>query len=96
MGLVRRYVSPLFLFFGPVEVFQGNLLVGFCLLAIGVGGTIELFSERNWAQSKNVMRIGLGSFGVGLILLVIIVIRRVLEQCGRTVRVSRGESVLRG
>jgi hypothetical protein len=79
MGLVKTYVTPLFVVLGPVAALQGEVLVGFCLLAIGIGGTIDLFSERKWAQSKNVALIGLGSFAVGLILLVIIVVRRVLE-----------------
>jgi hypothetical protein len=79
MSLLRRYVSPLFLILGPIEVFWGNVLVGFCLLAIGIGGTIELFSERKWAGSRSMTRVGLGSFAVGLVLLVIIVVQRMLE-----------------
>jgi hypothetical protein len=79
MNLVRRYVTPLFLILGPIEMFQGKFLVGSCLLAIGVGGTIDLFSEQQWARSKNVSRVALGCFAVGLILLAIIVVRRMLE-----------------
>lgn len=76
--MIRRYVAPIFLVLGPIAMFEEGILVGLCLLGIGIGGTINLFSERRWAQSKPVLRVALASFAVSGLLLVVIVIQRLL------------------
>jgi hypothetical protein len=76
--MIRRYIAPLFLVLGPIAMLEEGILVGLCLLGIGIGGTINLFSERTWAQAQAVQRFGLISFALSGILLVVIVMQRSL------------------
>lgn len=79
-GYSTTLISPLYLLTGPAAFMDGAWLVGLCLSAVGLGGTLQLANERNLLRSKRAATVALWSFGVGMLLLVAIVSRRFLES----------------
>lgn len=79
MGLIQKYITPLFVVLGPYAfVVQGKPLVGLLLLTLGVAATLNLFAKWKWANTKTAIRVQLSLWGLGLALLVIIVVRRMM------------------
>lgn len=79
MGLIQKYIAPCFVVLGPYAfLVKGKPLVGLCLLAVGVAATLNLFSKREWANTKTALRVQLSLWGVALALLVIIFVRSMM------------------
>lgn len=78
--MFARYASPAWLLFGLLGIYTGNLLVGFCLLFMGIGGSIQLFEAFNWARSARAQNLSLGSLMLGLVLLVVLAIKHYMFE----------------